>query len=108
MIVFIILFASLLQIAVWCAWRAVTSSRTPQGAVGWVVFLLAAPYVAVLAYLFCHHRYRGYELRLSSERVVAATRGNPPPRRQKSCLWWIPRHLRLRNCQQCAVITWHR
>lgn len=82
MIVSIILFALfLLQIAAfWCAWRAVTSSRTPQGAVGWVVFLLAAPYIAVLAYLFLgHHRYRGYEVtRLSSERVVAAIKGQSP------------------------------
>lgn len=68
---------AILQIAaVYCAWRAVTSSRTPQGSVGWVVFLLSAPYVGVLLYLFFgHHRYRGYLVsRRSSERVVEGVR----------------------------------
>lgn len=35
--------ATLQIAALYCAWRAVVSSRTPQGAFGWVVFLLAAP-----------------------------------------------------------------
>ena len=79
-----------LQIAAfYCAWRAVSSARTPQGAVGWVVFLLSAPYIAVLLYLFLgHHRYRGYLIsRRSSERVIegvrdfgAAHRPETPPR----------------------------
>jgi cardiolipin synthase len=79
-----------LQIAAfYCAWRAVSSARTPQGAVGWVVFLLSAPYIAVLLYLFLgHHRYRGYLIsRRSSERVIegvrdfgAAYRPETPPR----------------------------
>jgi cardiolipin synthase len=66
-----------LQIAgFYCAWRAIASARTPQGAVGWVVFLLALPYVAVPLYLFLgHHRYRGYRIaRRSSERVLAGLR----------------------------------
>jgi cardiolipin synthase len=66
-----------LQIAAfYCAWRAVSSARTPQGAVGWVVFLLSAPYIAVLLYLFLgHHRYRGYLIsRRSSERVIEGVR----------------------------------
>ncbi|TDL78072.1 cardiolipin synthase [Palleronia sediminis] len=63
----------LLQIAaLFCAWRAIVSARTPQGALGWVVFLLAAPYIGVLLYLFLgHHRYRGYLIaRRESERVI--------------------------------------
>jgi cardiolipin synthase len=81
---------AVLQIAaVFCAWRAVTSARTPQGAVGWVVFLLSAPYIGVLLYLFLgHHRYRGYLVsRRSSERVITAVhdfghahRPDSPPR----------------------------
>jgi len=81
--------AALQIAALYCAWRAVSSARTPQGAVGWVVFLLSAPYVAVLLYLFLgHHRYRGYLIsRRSSERVIAGVRDfgaahrpeTPPP-----------------------------
>jgi cardiolipin synthase len=81
---------AVLQIAaVYCAWRAVTSARTPQGAAGWVVFLLSAPYMGVLLYLFLgHHRYRGYLVsRRSSEGVITAVhdfghahRPDSPPR----------------------------
>ncbi|MBI1220205.1 MAG: cardiolipin synthase [Rhodobacteraceae bacterium] len=40
---------------------AIATGRTPQGTVGWVVFLFAAPYVAVPAFLvFGHRRYPGY------------------------------------------------
>lgn len=47
--------------AVWAAIRAIRSARTPQGAVGWVVFLLAAPYVALPVFLFLgHSRLPGY------------------------------------------------
>lgn len=66
-------FALLLQvIAVYCVWRAVTSARTPQSSVGWAVFLLTAPYIAVPIYLLLgHHRYRGYEIsRRDSDRVI--------------------------------------
>lgn len=75
LLTFILIGFAVLQIAaVYCAWRAVTSARTPQGAVGWVVFLLSAPYIGVLLYLFLgHHRYRGYLVsRRSSERVMTA------------------------------------
>jgi cardiolipin synthase len=45
-------------LAVWLSWRAAQTARTPQGAVGWVVFLLTTPYIAVLLYgLFGPHRY---------------------------------------------------
>ena len=60
--------------AIFAAWRAANTARTPQGAVGWVVFLLSAPYVGVLAYLFLgHHRYRDYLVsRRASAQIVAA------------------------------------
>ncbi len=58
--------------AVFCSVRAAQTSRTPQGSVGWVVFLLSAPLFAVPLYLFLgHHRFRGYRIaRKESERVV--------------------------------------
>jgi len=58
------------------AFRAAATARTSQGAVGWVVFLMAAPFLAVPAYLFLgHHRFRGYRIsRRDSERVVAGIR----------------------------------
>ncbi|WP_170463569.1 cardiolipin synthase [Ruegeria arenilitoris] len=52
--------------------RAAQTARTPQGAVGWVVFLIAAPVFGVPLYLFLgHHRFRGYRIaRKESQRVV--------------------------------------
>ncbi|MBO9444994.1 cardiolipin synthase [Ruegeria sp. R14_0] len=52
--------------------RAAQTARTPQGAVGWVVFLIAAPMFGVPLYLFLgHHRFRGYRIaRKESQRVV--------------------------------------
>ncbi len=52
--------------------RAAQTARTPQGAVGWVVFLISAPIFGVPLYLFLgHHRFRGYRIaRKHSERVV--------------------------------------
>ncbi len=47
-------------VAVLLVFRAVRSARTPQGAVGWTVFLLALPYLGVPAYLFLgDFRYPG-------------------------------------------------
>lgn len=44
-----------------CVVRAVTRSRTPQGAFGWVLFLVTAPWFAVPSYLlFGHHKLREY------------------------------------------------
>lgn len=56
--------------------NAAANSRTPQGAVGWVVFLLATPFLAVPAYLFLgHHRFKGYLIaRRETEQVVEAIR----------------------------------
>jgi cardiolipin synthase len=48
----------LVAVALWLAWRAAKTARTPQAAVGWVVFLLSAPYLAVVVYAFVGpHRY---------------------------------------------------
>lgn len=53
------------------ALKAVRTARTPQGAVGWVAFLVAVPYVAVPAYLFLGHtRLPGY---LSARRTSKST-----------------------------------
>lgn len=59
-----------------CAWRAAVTARTPQGAVGWVVFLLTAPYVAVFAYLFLgQHRYeRKLRRRQMTDRLISPHR----------------------------------
>lgn len=83
---FVVVTLILLQVcAVYCAWRAIASARTSQGAIGWVVFLLAAPHLGVFIYLFLgHHRYRGYAIsRRASERVIAAVKAfasaNAPP-----------------------------
>lgn len=58
--------------AIYCAVRAAQTARTPQGAVGWVVFLLSVPWAGVPLYLFLgHHRFTGYRVaRRESERVV--------------------------------------
>ncbi|WP_037315634.1 cardiolipin synthase [Ruegeria halocynthiae] len=52
--------------------RAAQTARTPQGAVGWVVFLISVPLLGVPLYLFLgHHRFRGYRIaRKHSESVV--------------------------------------
>lgn len=78
-----IILAALHACAIWFAWRAIVSARTPQGAVAWVVFLLAAPYFAVIPYVFLgHHRYRGYMIaRQSSAEVVAGVRRLAAPLR---------------------------
>ncbi len=58
--------------AVISAVQAAKTARTPQGAVGWVVFLLTIPWLAVPSYLFLgHHRFRGYRIsRRESQRVM--------------------------------------
>ncbi|SMF46238.1 cardiolipin synthase [Tistlia consotensis] len=56
------LLTTLLELAaVFFVIKAVRSARTPQGALGWSVFLLAAPYLAIPAYLYLGHaRFPGY------------------------------------------------
>ncbi|GAA5073293.1 cardiolipin synthase [[Roseibacterium] beibuensis] len=54
-----ILSALSLALAIWLSWRAAQAARTPQGAVGWVVFLLSTPHIGVLIYaIFGPHRYK--------------------------------------------------
>ncbi len=69
---FILTLVVLEFFAIWFAWRAVSSARTSQGAVGWVVFLITAPYLGVPLYLFLgHHKFRGYLIsRRDSEEIV--------------------------------------
>lgn len=54
------------------ALNAARTARTPQGAIGWVVFLLASPLIALPAYmLFGHHRFERYRAsRQATHRAV--------------------------------------
>lgn len=84
----LVTFVGLELVALWFAWRAITSSRTSQGAVGWVIFLITAPYLGVPLYLFLgHHKFERYLTgRRDSEVVItglkvfreANTPENPP------------------------------
>ncbi|WP_421982156.1 cardiolipin synthase [Roseibium sp.] len=59
--IFAVIFVLLEVFALLFSWKAIKSARTPQGSVGWVVFLISAPYFAVPIYLFLgHHKYAGY------------------------------------------------
>ncbi|MAC79761.1 MAG: cardiolipin synthase [Rhodobacteraceae bacterium] len=73
-IVLPIITALLLILSVLASWRAIRTARTPQGSVGWVVFLMSAPHFALPAYLVLgHHRYRNYVVsRRESGRVIEA------------------------------------
>ena len=73
----IFLFVAALQLtAIWFAWRAISVARTSQGALGWVIFLLAVPWLAVPMFLFFgHHRFRHYvKARRDSEEVMTGVR----------------------------------
>lgn len=81
----VVLFVLVFQaIAVVFAFRAMRHARTPQGAVGWVVFLLTAPFVAVPIFLFLgHNRFTGYismrrEMRQTIARVTSEITRNAP------------------------------
>ena len=65
------LWRNLLSLSIWqigltllgagIAWSAITTARTPQGAVGWVVFLVSFPLIAIPSYLvFGRIGFRGY------------------------------------------------
>lgn len=59
------------------AFRAAADARTPQGAVAWVVFLVAAPVLAVPAYLFLgRSKFEGYVVarRISKEVIENAAK----------------------------------
>ncbi|WP_172332279.1 cardiolipin synthase [Mangrovicoccus sp. HB161399] len=59
--------------AVACAWRAVRKSRTPEGSVGWAVFLISEPFLGVPLYLiFGHHKYGRYFVTRRESKVVIA------------------------------------
>ena len=80
----LIILVLLEGVALYCASRAVMSARTPQGSVAWVLFLLLAPYIGIIAYMFLgHHRMNGYVIvRRKIPRVIEgmknAKRENPP------------------------------
>ncbi|WP_227444792.1 cardiolipin synthase [Cognatishimia sp. F0-27] len=67
-------YLALVVVAVFCAWRAVREARTPQGSVGWVVFLLSVPVFAVPAYLiFGQYRLKGVVVaRRDTAKIIAA------------------------------------
>lgn len=54
------------------ALSAARTARTPQGAMGWVVFLMALPMLAIPAYMvFGHHRFKSYRTaRRASQELV--------------------------------------
>ena len=68
----LILFILLEAAAIYCSILAVRHSRTPQGSVAWVVFLFAAPYIAVPIFLFLgNFNFEGYVTgRRDSEEVI--------------------------------------
>ena len=68
----LVIFAVLEAIAIWFSWRAISSARTSQGAVGWVIFLIAAPYAGVPLYLVLgHHKFKNYLVaRRDSEDII--------------------------------------
>ncbi|WP_164870885.1 cardiolipin synthase [Mesobaculum littorinae] len=64
LISFPIIAALTLLLAAFTAFRAMQTSRTPQGAVGWVVFIAALPFAAIPAYyIFGYARTGDYRLR---------------------------------------------
>ena len=84
--IYLLVYLGFQLAALLCVRAAITNGRTPQGAVGWVVFLFAAPYIAVPIFLiFGHRRYPGY---ISTRRALRAeiaalrdmaARHAPPP-----------------------------
>lgn len=51
--------------------RAIRTARTPQGSVGWAIFLIFAPILAVPAYVFLGNwRYTGYVVARRQSKVV--------------------------------------
>jgi cardiolipin synthase len=92
---YIFLVVVAVAIVATCVIRAVTRSRTPQGAFGWVLFLLTAPWFAVPAYvLFGHHKLREYnearqrsrELRTALVNLAADHPAKPAAARRLSAL----------------------
>jgi cardiolipin synthase len=69
----LLIFVVLEVIALYCAVLAVKNARTPQGSVAWVVFLIAAPYVAIPVFLFLgNFKFKGYlTARRDSDKVIS-------------------------------------
>jgi len=67
------IFIILEAIALYCAFLAVRHARTPQGSVAWVVFLIAAPYIAVPVFMFLgSFKFAGYLTgRRDSDKVIS-------------------------------------
>lgn len=71
------------------AYSAMRNARTPQGAVGWAVFLFTAPHFAVPIFLFLgHSRFSGYvemrrDMRETVEDLNRAIALNAPARAQQ-------------------------
>lgn len=60
-------------VAVFFMWRAVRDARTSQGAMGWVLFLILAPFLAVPLFLFLgHHRFAHFVVARRNSATVAA------------------------------------
>lgn len=51
-----ILAAFGISVIAYCVWRAISSARTPQGAVAWAVFLVSSPWFAVPVFLVLRRR----------------------------------------------------
>ena len=73
-------------VAIYFAFKAISGSRTSQGAVAWVIFLILAPHFGVPAFLFLgSFKFRGYVIaRQSNQRIVDgvaefANRHQPKP-----------------------------
>ena len=84
----ILVITCLYAVSAYCAVGAAQTARTPQGAVGWVVFLLTLPVLALPAYLLLgQHRYHGYYIaRRESRRVkesIASFGENTKPNTDK-------------------------
>lgn len=71
-------------LAILAALNAARTARTPQGAIGWIVFLLSLPLIALPAYmLFGHHRFEKYRsARQAAQDTVEdllSDKAMPPP-----------------------------
>ena len=79
-------YLALTAFAALCGWWAIRGARTPQGSVGWVVFLIAMPVLAVPSYLvFGHHRLKGVQIaRRDSARIIAAVEDYSATRRPEA------------------------
>lgn len=71
--VFVTAYLVLEVVAVYFAWRIISTARTPQGSVAWVAVLLAAPFIGVPAFLFLgHHKIAHYLVSRRESELVAA------------------------------------